>query len=387
MAQLSDYPVGARVTGGGLWTKMSTAASTGLQKLMGGAVLSTDEGLPMMGRNDETWRGLRLDRTGGLAIAQPNLLLHEPVDGTTIHPYRWNALASSMVQAQTATGINLNSTNLTNVSSYSYLTSTKQFSRMQRAPLHFRCRARISAVANSQIDFGFGAPSLMSAITNGAYWVQDTGGAVTPAIVFNSGAPITGTNIAGLLNAANYYVWDIVIDDDQVSFMCQDSATGLIISEQILRMPLAQTRLFALSHLPCFFRVFNNATGPSSAPAFLVSDVFVGTLDLQSSRDWTTALAANHQSGIIWPATLGQATQWANSAAEGTASLSNTLALYTSPFGRFNFAAPAGNAPQALVHLRDKVIATIRKRGSQIRPAREAFAANPKAAIRLLMRS
>ena len=46
-----------------------------------------------------------------------------------------------------------------------------------------------------------------------------------------------------------------------------------------------------------------------------------------------------------------------------------------------------GNAPQALAHLRDKAIATIRKRGSPIRPAREAFAANPKAAIRLLMRS
>ena len=46
-----------------------------------------------------------------------------------------------------------------------------------------------------------------------------------------------------------------------------------------------------------------------------------------------------------------------------------------------------GNAPQALVHLRDKVIATIRKRGLQIRPAREAFAANSKAAIRALLRS
>ena len=46
-----------------------------------------------------------------------------------------------------------------------------------------------------------------------------------------------------------------------------------------------------------------------------------------------------------------------------------------------------GNAPQALAHLRDKVLATIRKRGSQIRPAREAFAANPKAAIRASLRS
>lgn len=46
-----------------------------------------------------------------------------------------------------------------------------------------------------------------------------------------------------------------------------------------------------------------------------------------------------------------------------------------------------GNAPQALAHCRDKVMAVIRKHGWQIRPAREAFAANPKAAIRLIMKS
>lgn len=45
------------------------------------------------------------------------------------------------------------------------------------------------------------------------------------------------------------------------------------------------------------------------------------------------------------------------------------------------------NAPQALVHLRDKALAIIRKRHSQIRPAREAFAANPKAAIREILRA
>jgi hypothetical protein len=44
-----------------------------------------------------------------------------------------------------------------------------------------------------------------------------------------------------------------------------------------------------------------------------------------------------------------------------------------------------GNAPAALAHLRDASLALIRKRKLKPKPAREAFAANPKAAIRAVI--
>jgi hypothetical protein len=47
----------------------------------------------------------------------------------------------------------------------------------------------------------------------------------------------------------------------------------------------------------------------------------------------------------------------------------------------------SGNAPSAVAHLRNAALTVIRKRKLKPRPAREAFAANPKAAIRLLARS
>jgi hypothetical protein len=47
----------------------------------------------------------------------------------------------------------------------------------------------------------------------------------------------------------------------------------------------------------------------------------------------------------------------------------------------------SGNAPGTIAHLRDAVLTIIRKRKLKPRPAREAFAANPKAAIRLLTRA
>jgi len=46
-----------------------------------------------------------------------------------------------------------------------------------------------------------------------------------------------------------------------------------------------------------------------------------------------------------------------------------------------------GAAPQALAHLRDAALTLIRQRNLRPKPAREAFAANPKAAIRAVIRS
>lgn len=46
-----------------------------------------------------------------------------------------------------------------------------------------------------------------------------------------------------------------------------------------------------------------------------------------------------------------------------------------------------GNAPAALAHLRDATLTLIRKRNLKPKPARETFAANPKAAIRAVIKS
>jgi len=47
----------------------------------------------------------------------------------------------------------------------------------------------------------------------------------------------------------------------------------------------------------------------------------------------------------------------------------------------------SGQARQALAHIRDAALNLIRKRKLTPRPAREAFAANPKAAIRAIQQS
>ena len=56
-------------------------------------------------------------------------------------------------------------------------------------------------------------------------------------------------------------------------------------------------------------------------------------------------------------------------------------------FGEDRCRVRTANAPQALAHLRDAALTLIRKGKLQPRPAREAFAANPKAAIREVLRT
>jgi hypothetical protein len=55
-------------------------------------------------------------------------------------------------------------------------------------------------------------------------------------------------------------------------------------------------------------------------------------------------------------------------------------------FGEDRCRVRKANAPKALAHLRDAALTLIRKSNRQPRPAREAFAANPKAAIRAILR-
>ncbi|WP_442583956.1 hypothetical protein ACSBOB_09565 [Mesorhizobium sp. ASY16-5R] len=57
----------------------------------------------------------------------------------------------------------------------------------------------------------------------------------------------------------------------------------------------------------------------------------------------------------------------------------------TSP--RTPAASDPATPPAALAHLRDASLSLIRKRNLKTKPAREAFAANPKAAIRAVINS
>lgn len=303
-----------------------------------------DEAFVLAGVNDGNYRHFRTDRTGGQAVALNTSLLTEGFEGTVLPAARWQATATTMAATQTAaSGLLVNSSSITTINTGYLLKSLRSFQKPQRAPMHYRARARVAHVANAVAELGLGdASTFNGANANGAYWQYTSGGAVQPVLTYN-GVDITGAPVAGL-NAANFYTWDILIDDDEAVFMVQDTSTGLIVAERSIKVPLTQAKLFAATRLFAFHRLYNTGAAPASAAQMVVSTVDVVQLDVMANKPWKEQMAEAGYGAPYQPVTQIQAAQWANSAVPASATLSNTAAGYSTLGGLFQFAAVAGAA-------------------------------------------
>jgi hypothetical protein len=304
---------------------------------------SVTSGLASLGLNDKSLLIMRSDRWGSLASALHTPLMHEPFEGTTVHPLRWTVTATTMAATQaTITGLTINSGAITTATTGYLLQSTRRFLKMQRSPMQAKYRARLLRQNNSVMELGFGdAATFNGANTAGAYWQVTAGGLVQPVLTFNS-VDTTGSNIAGSLNTANYYTFDVMFDDDEAVFVCQDTSTGLIISRQSIALSLTQQRLLSSTQLPLQVRLYNTGSAPASAPQVFLTDAYALALDADQNKPWPHVLAAMDRAIPSHPFTGAQLAQWANSAEPSSATLSNTAAGYTTLGGKFQFAAPAG---------------------------------------------
>ena len=294
--------------------------------------------------NDGNYRHLRADRMGGQAVALNTMLLTESFEGSALPSSRWNPVTLTMSSSVSpSTGHLLNSGAITTANTGYMHKSLRPFAKMQRAPLHFKARARIAHVANAVSELGFGdATGANTAHTNGAYWQYTSGGAVQPVLTYN-GVDITGAPVAGLI-PANFYTWDVIMDDDEAMFFVQDTSTGLILAERSIKLPVTQAKLFAATRLFAFYRLYNTASAPASAAQMIVSALDVVLLDSLMSKPWKEQMAESGYGAPYQPVTQVQAAQWANSAAPASATLSNTAAGYATLGGLFQFAAVAGAA-------------------------------------------
>lgn len=303
---------------------------------------AADEAFLTAGAHDGNYRHARFDLLGGAALALNTSLLTESFEGTVLPAARWTTNVNVWTGAQTAaSGLLLNAGNSALGSVGYLLRSLRSFVMPQRAPLHLKIRARVAHVVNTVGELGFGDAAVFNTTHgNGAYWQYTAGGAVLPVLTFN-GVDMTGTPVAGL-SSANFYTWSVTIDDAECRFAVQDTSTGRMVSEQAVRLPLTQAKLFAATRLNAFARMYTTASAPASAPQMIVSRADVVMLDAMSSKPWKEQMAEAGYGAPYQPVTQVQAAQWANSAAPGSAVLSNTAAGYTTLGGLFQFAAVAG---------------------------------------------
>ena len=305
---------------------------------------ANDEGFILAGAHDGNYRHQRVDILGGAALALNTSLLTESFEGTVLPAARWTTNVNVWTAAQTAaSGLQLNAGGSALGSVGYLLRSLRAFAMLQRAPLHFKMRARIAHVVNAVAELGFGDASAFNTThTNGAYWQYTAGGVVQPVLTFN-GVDMTGAPVAGL-SAANYYTWSVTIDDAECRFAVQDTSTGRMISEQSIKLPLTQAKLFAATRLSAFARMYTTASAPASAPQMVIARADVVMLDAMSAKPWKEQMAEAGYGAPYQPVTQVQAAQWANSAFPASATLSNTAAGYSTLGGLFQFAAVAGAA-------------------------------------------
>lgn len=300
----------------------------------------------MSGVNDRAIIPFRTDRLGSQAVALHNPLLFESFDGAAIHTTRWNVINSTInASVSSVAGVNINSSGSVNINAGYMLQSTQRFLKIARAPIQLKGRLRADRVNNSVQEIGFGdATTFNGAHTTGAYWQVQSGGAVKPVLTFN-GVDTTGdVDVSPLLTNLDYYTFDVWCDDDEAVFTVQNTSTGLVLSRQVVRLPASQQRLWSLTALPVFARLYTTGVAPATAPRMFLTDVMVLTLDGQLNRSWPLVASSQGRSAMETPITGVQAANFANSAAPANAALSNIAAGYTTLGGLFGFAAVAGAA-------------------------------------------
>jgi hypothetical protein len=315
-----------------------------ISREQGAARAATDHGLPHAVLNDDNFRLSRGDRIGSMAVSLNNVLFSEPFEGSVISvPNRISLTTASFTQAQTAAGgLRFNNLNILTASAAALVQTNRHFPRYQRAPLHAKFRARVAHVANAVAEMGFGAPAgAASSPAVGAFFQVTASGVVQGVLTFNgvdqTTAPIT---MPGGWQS-NFYVWDIVLDDDEAMFFVQNTETGLIIAERRIQVAASAVRLWNASRLPAFARL-HFPTAPATAADLFLASLDVVMLDAFMNKPWSQVAAHMGMGGEVNPTTFAQAANYANSAAPASAALSNTTPGYTTLGGQFQFAAVAG---------------------------------------------
>jgi hypothetical protein len=296
------------------------------------------------GRDHDVARAVSVNAVGQQETPNRLIRLLEQCEGATLNSQRWTTTATTMTVTQSATQITLNASNITTINTGVLLSSRATFSRITRAPLTCRIRCRFTTVANAVAEWGIGQMATLSGVTaildNGAHWRRTSTGAVVPVMV-NAGTEITGSDVSASLNVADYYDYIVAIEDDRVTWEVRRSDTGVVISRQILRVPLTGTKLFAVTHLNAWLRVRNTGVAPASAGNLFVSEVEVDQLDILHGLRLDDQLSGAAQAILYSPTAFTQSAAFANSAAPASAVLSNTAAGYATLGGLWQFAAVA----------------------------------------------
>jgi hypothetical protein len=289
-------------------------------------------------------RAMRVGEHGTQKVTSEVLMWHDAFESATINAF-WTQSLTTMTAVQATGVLTLNNSGITTLNTAAIITSLRQSPKYPRQPLFARFRANISAnVAGNHtlVEMGFGAPVGVTAIiNNGAFFRWRTDGTLAAVISYNGTEHVTQVLAQGVISTANYYYYDIIVDDDFVRFIVTDAAGIPIVDQQISTL-LTSPNVWAVSHLPTFARVYVDSVGGGTAVKLLLAAHSVQILDSLMTKPWPDQMVATMRHASINPTTYAQTCTLANAGVPAAVTPSNTTVTNATLGGEFNCLATAG---------------------------------------------
>lgn len=300
-------------------------------------------GVPVVGLRRNIARVLRTDHLGTVQTDRGGVHLIDGYEGTTANTWLWTQSNTTFTQAQTAGLLTFNSGSSTASGGASQITSNRRLPRYPGKPLVQRWRERILWRVNAVVEWVFGTPSGVVAETvDSAFLRIASNGDVVLGAKFASTTEVTSAslgNAASLFNDSTVYDIEFFLMDDAIRCVIV-STDGATVVDARYELPAGAAAPVSLSHVPVSHRLYTvGVTSP--AAQCILSGFSAETIGLDLGRD-APMIAAAMGRGHLNPTTFATPMNWTNSAAPGSASLSNTTAGYTNIGGQWQFAAVAG---------------------------------------------
>jgi len=282
-------------------------------------------------------RAARVGEYGTQRTTTEQQLWHDAFEGSNINT-GWTQSTTTFTIAQANGVLTLNNSGQTTANAVAIITSVRQFPKYPRQPLYARFRAQLTANGTSHAmlaEMGFGAPSGVTAlINNGAWFRWRADGTLAICLNYGGGTEqVTQVLAAGVINVANYYYYDVIVDDDFVRFIMSDAAGAPLVDQQVA-MTSTLAYQWQVSHLPTFVRAYEDATGGGTLAKLLISAHTVQLLDALNNKTWAEQQASCFRHWNQNPLTQAQTAALASSA-PGGGTPSNTATVYTTLGGEY----------------------------------------------------
>jgi hypothetical protein len=273
-----------------------------------------------------------------LRVGMDNLVWDDTFNHAQFNVSKYAGLSSTATIVQSGNAMVLNAGNSVALNAACSFRTWRSFPVLGRFHINSAFAFSLSQppVANNVVDIGFGVPNATApyAPTDGVY-MRITAGGVLQLVINVNGSETTAAS-ALALDANTAYEARIVTDANRVELYIDDKL------EASINQPV-NSHVTVNPSVPLFARCHNTAATATAQNLRLMRwSVLVG--DGNIMRLWSTVMGGMGNNCVNVPdgVAAGGTSNYANSAAPTSGTLSNTAAAFTTLGGQFQFAAIAG---------------------------------------------